>query len=174
LRFEPKHRSLAVGRNRVRTDAVERIWTPLRRFTSFSERSAPHGPTFSSPLMCGTRGQSSTQKSRGRVIFCRMGGDGDGDREGGPNRFLAFVGLVLIVIAACGLFLHENQPLSGTFLFLGTVLVIVSVFEPRMEDEQSLSPGNVKINLAKAQKNISKTEIQRADGTLIPLDEARE
>jgi hypothetical protein len=103
-----------------------------------------------------------------------MGGDGDGDADGevgGPNRFLAFVGLALVAIAAVGLFLHENQPLSGTFLFLGVVLVIFSVFEPRMEDEQSLSPGNLKFNLGKAKRSALKADRQAKTGTLIPLDE---
>jgi hypothetical protein len=93
--------------------------------------------------------------------------------DNGPNNFLAAIGLILIAIAACGLFLHENQPLSGTFLFLGAMLVVVSVFEPRMEDEQSFSVGDFKINLRKAERNILTTENQREGGTLIPLDDAR-
>lgn len=93
------------------------------------------------------------------------------DHDGLPNPFLGSVGIALIVIAAIGLFLHENQPLSGTFLFLGVVLVIFSVFEPRMEDEQSLSPGNLKFNLGKAKRSALKTDHQVETGTLTPLDE---
>jgi len=52
-------------------------------------------------------------------------------------------------------------------------LVVVSVFEPRMEDEQSFSVGDFKINLRKAERNILTTENQREGGTLIPLDDAR-
>jgi hypothetical protein len=91
--------------------------------------------------------------------------------DDGPNRFLAAVGLLLIAIAAVGLFIHENQPLSGTFLFLGVTLVVISVFEPRMEDEQSLSPGGLKFNLGKAERSALRTDSQAKTGTLIPLDE---
>ena len=89
-----------------------------------------------------------------------------------PNPLLAGIGIVLIAIAACGLFLSENQPLSGTFLFLGVVLVIFSVFEPGMEGEQTVSPGQVKFNLGKkAERRALKTDRQAKTGTLIPLDE---
>lgn len=104
-----------------------------------------------------------------------MGGDGDGGGSGGdrgPNRFLAVVGLVLVAIAAAGLFVHENQPLSGTFLFLGVVLVIFSVFEPGMEGEQTVSAGQVKFNLGKkAERRALKADRQVKTGTLIPLEE---
>ena len=90
-----------------------------------------------------------------------------------PNRLLATIGVILIAIAACGLFLNENQPLSGTFLFFGVVTIILSVFEPRMEGEQTVTPTRLGLNLSKIEKSISQTETQRQVGNLIPLDDVR-
>lgn len=63
--------------------------------------------------------------------------------------------------------MHENAPLCGTFLFLGVASLVVSVFEPRMEGEQQLSPTVVKININRVQQGAQLVE----DGDVISIDE---
>jgi hypothetical protein len=75
----------------------------------------------------------------------------------------------MLVVAAIGLFKHDNPTLAATFVFLGTVALIIAVFEPRMEGPQQLSPALMKINLAAVRKKAVTAERDLKAGTVVPL-----
>ncbi len=74
------------------------------------------------------------------------------------NVFLAAPGLVLLVIAAVGLFSGKNVGLSGGFLIAGVFLCIGAAMAPRMEGEQTLGLTGAKFTLGKLPPGIEEAE----------------
>lgn len=85
---------------------------------------------------------------------------------------LALVGIAMIAVAAVAMFKREDATLAGTFAFLGTVTVIIAVFEPRMEGRQQVSPAMLQLNLAA--RRAASAEKQVKAGSVVPLDEVVE
>lgn len=93
-----------------------------------------------------------------------------------PNPLLAIVGSLMLVVAAVGLFVAASPTLSGSFLFLGTASLVVSVFEPRMEGPQRIGPTRLDLTLGKLERKAKKSaraaDRQLQGGTVTPVDEA--
>jgi len=97
-----------------------------------------------------------------------------GRSPGAPHIFLAAAGSVLVAVAITGFLLNRNTVLVGSFLFLGVLLIIVSVFEPRMEGQQEFGPAGAKIKLAmprEVRADIKKAEVDLATGRATSIED---
>lgn len=64
------------------------------------------------------------------------------------NRLLLGVGLLLVAVGVLRTFIGPQSDIQvGGVLFLGVALVVLSVFEPRMEGDTQLSPHSLKFRL---------------------------
>lgn len=82
------------------------------------------------------------------------------------NRFLAVLGVSLVLVAGVGLFTDRNWALVAVFLCVGAGLCIIAVLTDRMEGEQSITPQGVKVNIAA----VRQAEVQLQAGHVIELD----
>jgi hypothetical protein len=90
--------------------------------------------------------------------------------EPSSRNWLLIVGVALVLLAAVGFLLGRAWEGVSGFLFLGVVLVIVGVFEPRMEGRQVFGWRQAEINLAKV---TSKADTELEEGKVLALEEAK-
>ena len=64
-----------------------------------------------------------------------------------PRLALWLPGAALLTVSCVGYLDGKGAAFGGTICFLGTVLLVISVFESRMEGKQVLSPGRAEITL---------------------------
>jgi hypothetical protein len=84
-----------------------------------------------------------------------------------PRPLLVAVGGLLIVVSIVGFLLKDNPGLVGAFLFLGFLLVVIAVFEPRMEGPQVFGLTSAKITLKVIKREIVQAEAELASGEAV-------
>jgi hypothetical protein len=84
-----------------------------------------------------------------------------------PRPLLVAMGSLLIVVSIAGFLLKDNPGLVAAFLFLGFLLIVIAVFEPRMEGTQEFKPTGAKITLKIIKREIGQAEAELASGAAV-------
>ena len=85
-----------------------------------------------------------------------------------PNVLLAFLGVVLLVVAVVGFLMNKTDALVGAFLVIGAALVLVAVLMPRLEGPIEVSLTGAKLNIATL---AAVAEAELAAGSLTELED---
>jgi hypothetical protein len=63
------------------------------------------------------------------------------------NLYLLLAGTGAMVVATIGLFVRASPTLSGAFLVVGAVLLVIAVFAPEGEHERAPTTSNIDLAL---------------------------
>jgi hypothetical protein len=116
-------------------------------------------------------GYADGTRDHGRVLghHVRVAAKGYGASR--SDRFLATVGVLLLMVAAAGFLLDKSEALVGGFLIVGAALVLVSVLAPRLEGKQKLGLTGAELNLAYIVESTTRAEIELKSGRLPGLED---
>jgi hypothetical protein len=87
------------------------------------------------------------------------------------NPVLLLAGAACVLVAIVGLFVRSSPTLSGAFVVAGTVMLILSVFKPRVDDSVGDHRAAVAdLDLAQLERSARAAEAQIASGHLESAD----
>ena len=87
------------------------------------------------------------------------------------NPFLGVLGVLLLGVAAAGMFLSKPEGVVGGFLVGGMALCIIAVLAPRLEGNQEVGLTGAKLNIAKVSQDIALGELEVRSLTLAEIEE---
>ncbi|MFE7760649.1 hypothetical protein [Streptomyces sp. NPDC057438] len=93
------------------------------------------------------------------------------------NLLLTSVGVILVAVAIVGFFRNGGATTIGVFVVLGAALILMGVFEPRMEGQASISLTGAKWTLRsieatpEAKQRIDEAEVEIAAGELVSAED---
>ena len=84
----------------------------------------------------------------------------------GANPVLLSAGIVAMIVATVGLFVHESPALSGVFLVVGAALIVIAVFERRGQAAHKGAPNAPDLSRTALQRSAAAAEAEITQGRI--------